>query len=150
MRCLRDFIAVAKELSWLLVGATARDVFLHYAYELPVIRATKDVDIAVQLPSWKAYEVLKESLLKNKQFTSSTIEHRLKHRTGLPLDLSYHLEAFASAHNRIKWPSDVSKEMSVAGYEDVLNAAELVKIASNPDLIIPITTLPWDYSLQNL
>lgn len=54
---------------WLIVGATARDLILHHAYHLPISRATIDLDIAVAVPSWLAFEVLQKELLKRGQQT---------------------------------------------------------------------------------
>ena len=133
----RDFIPVVGEIPWLMVGATARDVFLHYIHEIPIRRATKDIDLGVQLRSWDAYEELKSRLLQSKKFAPSTSKHRLIHNAGLPLDI-IPFGGLADSKQHIRWPSGFSSEMNVTGYEDVLRSAEWVKIGSNPDIIIPI------------
>ena len=46
-------------LSWILVGASARDLILHHAQGWPLGRATGDVDVAVLVPDWGGYEALR-------------------------------------------------------------------------------------------
>ena len=48
--------AVAMGVEPLLVGAAARDLLLVNVYGQRVRRATKDVDFAVAIASWEAYE----------------------------------------------------------------------------------------------
>jgi predicted nucleotidyltransferase len=40
---------------FLVVGASARDLVLHHAHGVEIIRASRDIDFAVQVESWGAY-----------------------------------------------------------------------------------------------
>jgi len=50
--------AMAQGVEPLLVGAAARDLLLVHVHGQRVRRATKDVDFAVAIASWEAYEQL--------------------------------------------------------------------------------------------
>ncbi len=74
--------------SLLIVGAFARDVHLLYGCGIPTQRKTADIDFALMLPDWAAFEALRQRLLAASAFSiSTTTQHRLRHRTGLPVDL---------------------------------------------------------------
>ena len=55
--------ARAQGLEPMLVGAAARDLLLVHVHGQRVRRATKDVDFAVALASWEAFEQLKTRLV---------------------------------------------------------------------------------------
>jgi predicted nucleotidyltransferase len=56
--------ALAQGVEPLLVGAAARDLLLVHVYGQRVRRATKDVDFAVALASWEAFEQLQAQLVR--------------------------------------------------------------------------------------
>jgi predicted nucleotidyltransferase len=58
-RCVADL-----GIPYVLVGATARDLLLHYGHGAKIQRATADVDFAIEIPSWAAFDALKDSLLR--------------------------------------------------------------------------------------
>jgi len=39
---------------YVVVGATARDLVLHYGHGAAIRRATQDVDFAIEVPDWPA------------------------------------------------------------------------------------------------
>ena len=51
--------------SYVIVGATARDLVLHYGFNTEIRRATMDIDFGIQVDSWKGFEKLKAVLLNN-------------------------------------------------------------------------------------
>ena len=59
-----------------VVGATARDVILRYAYRLPVRRATRDVDIAVRVTDRNEYNSLVNILISTGDIKATTLGHR--------------------------------------------------------------------------
>ena len=62
--------------SFVVVGASARDIVLHYGYGARIQRATTDVDFGIQVPDWSAFEALKGSLLDS-GFNETSAQHRL-------------------------------------------------------------------------
>ena len=45
-----DRVASEVGVPYLVVGATPRDMVMHYGYGAPIQRATADLDFAIQLP----------------------------------------------------------------------------------------------------
>lgn len=64
--------AVAMGVELLLVGAAARDLLLVHVYGQRVRRATKDVDFAVAIASWDAYEQLQKRLMDHHGFRNDS------------------------------------------------------------------------------
>src|SRR6187402_1335606 len=48
--------AHALDVPVMLVGATARDIMLTFLHDIPARRATEDMDFALAVPSWEAFE----------------------------------------------------------------------------------------------
>ncbi|HBR98202.1 MAG TPA: hypothetical protein DD979_12620 [Gammaproteobacteria bacterium] len=69
-----------------VIGATARDLVLHDYYGASLSRATQDLDFAVQIPDWSAFEALKAELLKT-GFSETRTPHRLATTEGGWIDL---------------------------------------------------------------
>lgn len=65
VRLLDRLAAVFAEngISFVLIGATARDLILVHGYGLPIRRATQDVDCAVLLRDWESFEQIRAALL---------------------------------------------------------------------------------------
>lgn len=61
---------------YIVVGATARDLVLHYGYGAAIQRATRDIDFAIEIPNWNAFNALKSSLTKT-GFRETRAAHRL-------------------------------------------------------------------------
>jgi predicted nucleotidyltransferase len=64
--------AEAEGVDIFLVGAAARDLLLVHVHGQRVRRATKDLDFAVALASWKAFEQLKARLIREYGFAYDT------------------------------------------------------------------------------
>ena len=79
-RQLRDVVnrlAGDLELPYIVVGATARDLLLFHVFEIPVTRATADVDFAIAVDSWERFRGLRTALLVSGHFDDGKIEHRI-------------------------------------------------------------------------
>ena len=73
-----------------MIGATARDLSLHYAYGLDVPRATEDVDFSVMVRDWDAFTSLRACLIGSGAFAErgGVAIHKLRHvGTKLPIDV---------------------------------------------------------------
>ncbi|WP_210797172.1 hypothetical protein [Pseudoalteromonas ostreae] len=51
--------------SYLVIGATTRDIILHHGFGAVIERGTRDVDFAIQVKSWQQFELLKTKLFAN-------------------------------------------------------------------------------------
>ena len=126
-------------ISYLVVGASARDIVLHHAHGVDVIRATGDIDFAIQLESWDEFIVLKASLLK-KGFIESDQKQRLISPFGLPVDI-VPFGAIEDENARIRWLPEQVIEMHVLGFREALEHADIVRLRDSPPLDIPIVTM---------
>ena len=106
----------------LLVGAQARDLLLHYAHDVPITRATTDVDLAFAVADWDDFDTLRGALLHSDVFNATQpAVHRLIHRTGVPVDL-IPFGGVEGPDSSIVWP-DGESEMSVMGYREAVETA---------------------------
>ncbi len=124
---------------FLLVGASARDLVLHHAHGAQVIRATGDIDIAVQVRAWEDFTALKSALLE-KGFTESDQKQRLISSIGLPVDI-VPFGGIEDGKSRIHWMPEGIIRMSVLGLREALEHADLVRIRDEPVLDLPVATL---------
>lgn len=132
-------IAVALGHSYIVVGATARDLVLHYGYGAPVERATRDIDFAIEVESWAAFEKMKSELVQQGFQVDKRTEHRLTSPTGHPIDI-VPFGGVEQANSTIAWPPDGDVEMSVTGFKEANDNAQLVLISENPEIKCRVAT----------
>jgi predicted nucleotidyltransferase len=140
---IRDLRAAAPAHEPLLVGAMARDLLLYYGYDVPIARATTDIDLAFAVAHWDEFTNLRAALIASGAFASAASTGlRLRHRDGRPIDLI----PFAGVENAaglLEWP-DGQAEIGIMGYgealatsvELLLPESQRVAVASLPMLII--------------
>ena len=73
-------VAEAKNIKFFVVGATARDLVLHHGFGIEVRRATRDIDLAVQVPNWDEFEALKMELIDTGSFIETRMMQRLQYQ----------------------------------------------------------------------
>ena len=128
-----DVEAAAKPLgiATLIAGAFARDLHLLYSHGIEVQRQTEDLDLAFALHDWAAFEAMKEQLTGSGAFQpSANAAHRLRHRTGLPVDFV----PFGNVETRerkIAWPPRGEVVMDVFGFREALVTAHEVLLPGN-------------------
>jgi predicted nucleotidyltransferase len=136
--------AVAMGVELLLVGAAARDLLLVHVYGHRVRRATKDVDFAVAIASWDAYEQLQKRLMDHHGFRKDSRQlQRLSFAepgegSGTTIDLVPFGELQVDKQTLL-WPPEMNV-MTVAGFEEALRAAVEVELAAN--LTVKVASLP--------
>lgn len=126
------------QVPYVVVGATARDLVLHYGHGTPIQRATHDVDFAIEVPDWAAYAALRDRLL-SQDFRTTKAQHRLIS----PLDTVVDIVPFGSVEDEqasIAWPPQGDVQMSVLGFREACDSAERVRIQDDPVLDIPVAT----------
>jgi predicted nucleotidyltransferase len=60
---LMDRVARSLGLRYFVVGATARDILMYHLHGFPVNRASPDIDFAIAVESWNAFETVRIALL---------------------------------------------------------------------------------------
>ncbi len=124
---------------FMLVGATARDILLQNVHGLTPSRATRDIDFAVALPDWAAYQALRAGLLATERFCDSTQPQRLIYR---PSQTDIDLIPFGvieRAPATVAWPPDFNVMLNVSGYRDALEAA--ISVELEPGLEVRVASL---------
>lgn len=124
----------------IVVGASARDIVLHHGYGAKIERATSDVDFGIEVPSWDAFHVLKQSLLRS-GFKATPKEHRIISPEDIQLDL-VPFGPLQDEHANIAWPPNGDWVMNVLGFQEARDNAELIRIQNKPVIDIPVATPP--------
>lgn len=123
-------------LPYVVVGATARDLVLHYAHGARIQRATQDVDFAIELADWAAFETLKGRLC-DQGFSATSAPHRLLGPDNTIVDIVPFGE-IEDAPATLAWPPDSSVTMNVLGFSEACATAEWIRIQDTPALDIPV------------
>ena len=131
-------IAKNLDISYMVVGATARDLVLHHGYGAPIKRATTDVDFGMQVESWDAFDKIKKALIEC-GFKVTNTEHRLIDPRGTKIDI-VPFGALEDKKSNIQWPPKGDFEMSVLGFREAHNHAMNITIQQNPLIEIPVVT----------
>jgi predicted nucleotidyltransferase len=124
----------------LLVGAMARDVLLSYAHEIPVARATMDIDLAFSVDDWKAYEGLQTALLTSGKSTKDPhIQHRLIFDGAIKVDL-LPFGGVERADRTIAWPPGGDIVLRAVGYREAMAKSVTVKLPKKE--LVAVASLP--------
>lgn len=126
------------DIPFVVVGASARDIVLHYGHGADIQRATADIDFGIQIPDWSAFEALKESLLE-RGFTETRSQHRMISPDNIPLDIVPFGQVADNAEN-IEWPPNGDWVMNILGFQEAYNRSERVCIQNTPRIDIPVAT----------
>jgi len=131
-------ILTGLEVPYVVVGAAARDLVLHYGYGASIQRATNDVDFAIKVPSWAAFDALKKKLMEQ-----GFKETRQQHRLISPSDTAIDIVPFGALEDEqasIAWPPKGDITMSVLGFREACDNAEWVRIQVEPEIDIPVAS----------
>ena len=127
-----------KRINFFVIGATARDLVLYHGYGIQAIRATHDIDLAVQVTSWQQFETLKTGLIETESFRATRMLQRLIYKDGIPVDIvPFGLEPGSSS---ISWPPDHAVHLNILGVEDALKHVHKVRLRTDPVLDIAVTS----------
>lgn len=131
-------VANQNNVKFFVIGATARDMVFEYGYGITVSRATRDIDLAVQIATWAEFQNLKNALIATGQFAVSKMMQRVYYQNAIPIDIV----PFGAIENEsnISWPPDGSVKMNVAGFDDAYYATQTVRLRESPLLEIPVVT----------
>ncbi|BES69581.1 hypothetical protein RE428_05990 [Marinobacter nanhaiticus D15-8W] len=130
-------VASEKQVPFIIVGASARDLVMHHGYGAQIQRATRDIDLAVQVEDWESFDAIKTSLIAS-GYRETKIAHRLVDEHNMPLDI-IPFGPLAGAGARIEWP-DEDRHMGVMGFTEALASADLVIVGGQPPLDVPVAS----------
>lgn len=126
------------QIPYLVVGASARDMVLHYGYGAKIQRATADIDFALQVPAWDAFATLRNALIAN-GFSETKVAHRLIGPDNLPIDI-VPFGGVEDEQANIQWPPSGDFVMNVLGFQEALNNANTVRLCDAPILDMPVAS----------
>ncbi len=132
--------AESRNIKFFVVGATARDLILQYGFGIEARRATRDIDLAVQVKNWDEYEALKNGLVETGDFVTTKMTQRLQYHEKIPVDI-VPFGAIKEADGSISWPPDHEVRMNILGFEDAYNDAVPVRLNTNPNLDVQVASL---------
>ena len=123
---------------YVVVGAYARDLVLHYAHGAPIQRATTDIDLGIRVSDWMAFEKINERLLQD-GFKATQKRHRLLSPENRQIDI-VPFGPLANESTHIQWPPTADIELNVLGFQEAHEYAEVVRIQNQPPIDIPVAT----------
>lgn len=130
--------ATQLQIPYLVVGASARDMVLHYGYGAKIQRATADIDFALQVPTWDAFTALRKELIAN-NFSETRKAHCLIGSNNFPIDI-IPFGDLADQDANIQWPPSGDIIMNVLGFQEALNNANTVRLSDTPILDVPVAS----------
>ena len=132
--------ALQLDVPFFVLGATARDMIFGALYDIPVSRATFDIDLALRVADWKQYASLRTALLQTQRYTEDHHhQQRLHHDSGTAIDLVPFGPVEAPA-GVIAWPPGNDVVMSTSGFEEALASSIEVIIAEEPERTVKVCT----------
>ena len=109
-----------------VIGATARDIIVQQLLDTASTRRTKDLDIAIAIPDWDAFEQIKERLVAD-GFKKSNDMYQRFYYGAYEVDIVPY-GVVAKEDDNIYWPPEEVVAMSVKGFDEVLSEAITVSI----------------------
>jgi len=125
---------------FIIVGATARDLILEHQYKIKSPRATKDIDLGVEVAAWDQFHMLSNALLETGVFSSTKTKQRF-----LFGPIIIDIVPFGPITNEqgiISWPPEHEIIMSMLGFKEAYEYCLSIRLSRDPELIVKIPSLP--------
>ena len=103
-----DRIARSLDLRYFVVGATARDILMYHLHGFPVNRASPDIDFAMAIKSWEAFNVVKESLLNERGFRPELSPAKCMTKLGPSISRPFRAISLTRARSNSGHPKQLS------------------------------------------
>ncbi len=123
-----------------VVGATARDILLNHCHAIWGQRATRDLDIGVEVAGWEEFRKLTEALMATGQFLPTKDLHRLSYGK-IPVDIVPYGGVSSDAQT-IAWPPDHQVIMNIMGFQEAYDYGMTIRLSDNPPLEVKVPTIP--------
>ncbi len=134
-------IAEEQQISFFIVGATARDIIMQFGYGINTGRATFDLDIAIQVPDWNSFQRLQNALLHTGKFSPDKAKQRLWFvENKLPVDI-IPFGRITESKRSINWPPDYGTELDIVGFDEAWVDAVDVLIDDKMNMIVKCASI---------
>ena len=117
-----------------VIGATARDILIRQLVGISSGRKTRDLDLAIAIPNWKAFDDITQTLLSH-GFTKEVKMYQRFYYGAYEMDVVPYGEV-TKEDGYIYGPPEEDIAMSVKGFEEVLKDAITVSIENKFDIKI--------------
>ncbi|MDP3286630.1 MAG: nucleotidyl transferase AbiEii/AbiGii toxin family protein [Desulfobacterales bacterium] len=138
--CDVKLAADSLDIPFFVIGATARDIVLEHCHAIRSPRATRDLDIAVEVAGWNEFKKLTEALIVSGGFSATGQLHKLRSAT-YELDI-VPFGPISQDKRSIRWPPDNSVIMNIMGFHEAFSHAHLIRIADDPPMDVHVPTIP--------
>lgn len=137
-----DIIGIADPLGmpFFVLGATARDLILDVGYGIRSFRATKDLDLAIQIEDWENYEILITTLLETGLYSKDRNPHGFIYKNEQYIDI-IPFGPIENAKGEIIWPPQNVTSMSVIGFNEAFENTLIVRLRAEPVLDVRVSSL---------
>jgi predicted nucleotidyltransferase len=141
---LTEFFS-GSDIQFYVIGATARDIIMNIHGE-KVRRATRDLDIAIAISDWDAYEQVEKGIIQIDGFVKhKNQKQRFIYEGKYQLDIVPFGNVMKEG-DRIFWPPDESVAMSVLGFKEVGQSAKEISIDN--EITIKVASLEGVFILK--
>lgn len=127
-------------IAFFVVGASARDIILQYCYNATPHRATKDVDIGVEVADWDQFHKLTKALVSTGKFTGTKEKQRFLFNNS-PVDI-IPFGPITDNDKKVSWPPEHEIFMSMLGFKEAYEDSITIRLSNDPLLDIKLPTLP--------
>ncbi|MCH7538337.1 MAG: nucleotidyl transferase AbiEii/AbiGii toxin family protein [Proteobacteria bacterium] len=102
------------------------------------MRATADIDFAINVDDWNTFSALTKSLVDDFGFVRTKSAHRLElPNSALWIDI-IPFGAIAGDDGKYRWPDDPDIEFSTLGFQEALDTAITCRVADDPVLDLKV------------
>lgn len=98
-----SLVADSLQIPFFVVGATARDIILHYGFGLEIRRATQDIDVGVRVENWEEFGLISAKLIESGLFVQTREAQRVYFKETFPVDI-LPFGRISEPEETISWP----------------------------------------------
>lgn len=131
--------ADALDIEFFVVGATARDILLEHCHGIRAPRATRDIDIGVEVAGWEEYQRLSSALVATGVFLPASEPYKLRSEV-VELDI-VPFGPIGSDTFAIRWPPDQAVVMNIMGFQEAFELSLQVRLSKEPPLDVRLPSI---------
>lgn len=141
-------VAAQHRIPFFVIGATARDIVLECAYGITPSRATRDLDLGVNVADWLKFQKLSKALIKTDMFKGSSSPQRFFYKNGLPVDI-VPFGKIAGKTSSIAWPPRHDVQLDLLGFAESFAHSLIIRLSNEPHLEVPFAS-PVGWALMKI
>ena len=129
-----------------IIGATARDIIFNVIHNHNPERKTFDLDIAIAIPNWEAFDKIADDLCSIEGFAKCPKQkQRFIYNDAYELDI-VPFGNVARSDSKIYWPPEESHCMNVKGFEEITQ--DTLSLEIDGEITVKVASLPGIFLLK--